>query len=318
MSNLPIVEEEFFFDSSDGKHKIHTYICRPEGNARAILQFAHGMTEHIGRYREMAAYFASRGILFAGCDHLGHGKTATSPEEQGFFAEEDGADTVVSDLHKLTRILKEREPGLPLFLAGHSMGSFLVRLYGMTYGQEIHGLVAIGTGGPKGAVGFGKALTSLLAGLRGSHHRSRLVKRLASGGYLKRCGKNADPSAWISSVPEEVDIYKADPLSGFTFTVRAYYDLFDMVERTNRKDLGHHYPKELPILLLAGEDDPVGDFGRGPTTVYERMRAAGIRDVSLILYKEARHELHHETCRHRFFSEFYEWVDSHIATAQKC
>ncbi len=312
MTNIQVSEEELFFDSSDGKHKIYTYLCRPTKMPRAVLQFAHGMAEHIGRYREMAAYFAERGIVFAGCDHIGHGKTASSPEELGFFAEEDGADTVTSDLHKLTRLLKERFSGLPVFLAGHSMGSFLVRLYAMTYGHEIDGLVLIGTGGPKAAVGLGKAIASFLGGVRGSHHRSPFVKKLASSGYLKRCGKHADPAAWISSDPKEIDAYNSDPLSGFLFTVRAYYDLFDMVERTNRKGAEAHYRKDLPILLLSGEDDPVGDFGRGPTTVCQRLVSAGFDDVTLKLYKEARHELHHETCRHRFFSELFEWIDAHI------
>ncbi len=306
------------FDSSDGKHKIYTVMYVPAGRPRGIIQFAHGMTEHFGRYREMGEFFARAGYVFAGCDHLGHGKSVNSEEELGFFAEEDGADTVVSDLFKLTRLLKGRYPSLPFFLAGHSMGSFLVRLYAMTYSRELQGLIAIGTGGPKRAVGLGKRLTTLIGAFRGSHYRSKLIKRLASGGYLSRCEKGADSSAWLSTDESVVETYKNDPLSGFTFTVRAYYDLFDMVERTNTKKLLSRYPKELPVLLMAGGQDPVGDYGRGPKRVQEMLTNAGLTDVTLHIYPEARHELHNETCRHRFFSELLEWVEAHCHTGGAC
>ena len=312
MTEMPITEEEFYFDSSDGKHKIHSVLYAPAGKPRGVIQMAHGMTEHIGRYREMALYFAENGFVFAGCDHLGHGKTAESPDELGFFAEEDGADTVVSDLYKLTRLLKERYPDLPFFLAGHSMGSFLVRLYALTYGNELTGLVVLGTGGPKKAATLGKAIASLLISLHGAHYRSRFLKKLTDGNNLRRCGKNAPSGAWLSSDPTVAERYKEDSLSVFLFTVSAYYDLYDMVERTGKKSAMRRFPKGLPVILMSGGDDPVGSYGKGPATLARLLKEAGVKDVTLVIYPEARHELQNETCKYRFQSELLEWLLLHL------
>lgn len=308
--------ERLTFDSSDGKHTIaaHLYLPVLEDGERpkAIIQFSHGMTEYSGRYTETAAFFADHGYIFAINDHLGHGESVSSPDELGFFAEEDGPDTVVSDLYKFSRILRERFAGLPLILIGHSMGSFLARLYAMHYGSGLAALVILGTGGPQRLVGLGKALARFIMACHSPRYRSKFLKKVAMSGYNAHYGKGADPDAWLTSDAASVQASHDDPLCGFTFTAQAYYDLFDVSERVNRKDAAMRFPKNLPVFIASGLEDPVGNYGKGPSIVYDRLTEAGLTDVTMKLYPGARHELQHEFCKDEFFNDVLSFIEKHV------
>ena len=302
--------EELRFPSSDGTHTVYARIFLPtEAAVRGVVQLAHGMCEHIKRYDEMGALLAKNGYVFCGNDHLGHGETAASPEELGFFAKEDGVDTVVSDLFKLSRIMHGRFLDKPLFLMGHSMGSFLVRIYAKTYSRYLSGLLILGTGGPNPLLPIGRGLAKTIIAFRGQKHRSQLLRRLAHAGYLSRCGKNPAPTAWLSTDEARIAAFGKDEKCGFAFTVGAYLDLFEMLGRANDKTAYASVPKTLPVCLLSGDADPVGGYGKGVRKVARQYKKAGVTDLTMKLYEGMRHELHNEICREEFYNDLLSWLN---------
>ncbi|MBR3751724.1 MAG: alpha/beta fold hydrolase, partial [Ruminiclostridium sp.] len=179
--------ETFYFDSHGPGRKIHAVRYLPEGQPKAILQITHGMVEYIQRYDDFARWLTQRGFLVTGHDHLGHGGSIRTKDDYGYFADRDANATVLADVHRLTQLTKEAYPGLPYFLLGHSMGSFYARQYLCQYGQELDGAIIMGTGcQPRMLVRAGKLLTSLVAAVKGWHHRSKLVTSVAFGSYNKR------------------------------------------------------------------------------------------------------------------------------------
>jgi len=302
--------EQFSFPSSDGKNNIVAYWFLPdEGEPKAIVQISHGMVDYALRYREMAEHLTADGFAVCADDHLGHGQTASSPDDLGFFAESDGVGYVVDDLHALTLQAKQRFPNLPFFLIGHSMGSFLARLYATRFAFELDGLAILGTGGPNPLLPLGRFLARCVRRFHGPRYRSRFIAKLAFAGYNSHLEKNA-PNAWITRDEARRKAYDSDPLCGFTFTVQAYLDLFDMVEQSNSKAWFAEYPKELRTLIASGTGDPVGARGQGPTYVAENLKKSGVTRVDLYLYEGARHELFNETNREEFFGDLIGWLNN--------
>lgn len=305
-------KERITYPSADGKNTVAAYIFTPEeGEVRAVLQLCHGMCEYILRYEPFAAYLCAHGIAFAGNDHLGHGETAACAEDLGYTVD---AAHMVADVRTLTCLLKERfGKDTPFFFSGHSMGSFIARTYLSRYGREgITAAIIIGTAGPGAPTGAGKAVAKLIGALRGDRHRSQLLKAMAFGSYTKRCPKGCSPSAWISRDEALVARYDADPFCSYLFTVRGYIDLFTLLGGVSAKTWAGTVPKDLPILLTAGEEDPVGGYGKGVRAVYDRLRAAGVRDVALKLYPGDRHEILNEPDRETVYADLLAYLEQHM------
>ena len=303
--------ERFTLLSSDRSTKLAAYIWTPE-KPRAMVQLAHGMCEHLPRYAEFAEYLTAHGFLVFGHDHLGHGSTAQNADGLGFIASNDGAEHLVEDVHLLSLHMKEKHPHLPLVLFGHSMGSFIVREVLARYGNDYAASVICGTGGPETPAGAGKLLAKLMMLFRGKRYRSVLLKGIAFAGYNKKCGKGCDPNAWLSRDGEVVSRYHDDPLCGYVFTLSAYHDLFTLVENVSRRDWAGRLPKELPLLLISGEDDPVGGFGKGVRAVEKRLRAVGISDLTAILYPNMRHEILNEIEHETVWSDIKQWLEQKL------
>lgn len=305
--------EHLTYPSSDGVHSLLATLYLPEEPVapKGVVQLAHGMCDYLGRYTGLAEALTARGYILCGNDHLGHGPSVEDPAERGFFAERDGVGFLVDDLHAMTGLTKERYPDLPYVLLGHSMGSFLCRLYASRYGYELDGLVILGTSGPNPILGVGKALASAIRALRGPRHRSRMLAKMAFMGYNSKYEKGCSPHAWLTRDPAPIRIYAADPLSTFTFTVSAYQDLFSMLGECNAPAWFETFPKTLSTYVVAGDMDPVGSWGQGPAYVADTLRKSGVTDVTLRLYEGGRHELFHETepTRSQFFSELADWLD---------
>ena len=276
---------------------LNVLLCLPEGRPRAVLQMTHGMVEYMGH------------------DHLGHGGSVASKEDYGYFGRPDGNRLLLDDIHAVTRWAKALPElaGLPWFLLGHSMGSFYARQYVCEYGDELAGAILMGTGWqPKAAVLAGRAVCHLLAAFRGWHYRSRFVNNLAFGSYNRSFEPARTPNDWLNRDEKEVDRYRAEERCSFLFTLNGYDSLFAGLARLCDKKLLARAPKDLPLLFLAGDDDPVGNKGAGVRRAAQSMRDAGVRQVEVKLYPGARHELLVELNRQEVFADIQAFIEKHI------
>lgn len=303
--------ERFSILSTDQKTQLAAYCVKPDA-PRAMVQISHGMCEYFERYTPFAEYLAQNGFLVFGHDHLGHGNTAPTSDDLGFTVKGGGADHLVEDVHKLSLYMKEQYPDLPLILFGHSMGSFIAREVIARNGKDYTAAIICGTGGPETPAAMGKILAKILIAFQGERHRSPLLKKISFMGYNKKFGKGCDPNAWLTRDSETVLRYKGDPLCGYIFTLRAYHDLFTLVAWVSEKKWAGRLPKELPLLLVSGEDDPVGGFGKGVRTVEKRLQQAKIKDLTTVLYPNMRHEILNELDKETVWEEILAWLESKL------
>ena len=281
--------------SSDGTHTLYGKVYIPKGKVRAIFQIAHGMAEHIERYHEFMAFLAENGFAAFAHDHIGHGKTGKAAGELGFIAEENGHKILIEDVRAFAESVKADFPGKKHILMGHSMGSFIARNYAARYGGELSGLVLMGTGGPNRATKAGLTVTRILAKNHGAHYVSALIEKLAFGSYNNRTKKKTKFD-WLSVNKENVSKYIADELCGFPFTVSAMHDLITLNALCNTKKWAKAMPKSLPIYLVSGGEDPVGEYGEGVKKVCRMLHLAGVESAKIKLYSRARHEILNEAC----------------------
>ena len=297
--------------STDGIHTLRGKVYLPEGEIRGILQISHGMAEHIARYAEFMTYLAENGFIAAAHDHIGHGLTAENAEELGFFAEKDGWRTVCRDVIAFSKSLKEEYPEKPLILMGHSMGSFIARIVCAEAKDLYSAYIFMGTGGANPMSSAGLALTSILTKTKGPRHISDLVYAAAFGTYNNRTEKD-DIYAWLSTDREMVKKYHEDPLCGYRFTVSAMHDLIKMQDIVNRAAWYAAIPKDRPILLIAGEEDPVGTYGKGVRTVHQKLISAGAQKASLKLYPKMRHEVLNEMEKAIVYADLLDFLKENI------
>lgn len=305
--------ETFIVPSSDGHSRLYGRIWKPKGQPIMVLQIAHGMLEHMGCYDDFAAWLADQGVLVAGHDHLGHGRTAADREQLGFFAEKDGYTFLVRDLHRVRTVLSRRYPGVPYFMMGHSMGSFMLRRYLTAFGDGLQGAVLMGTGNqPRLAVMAGLALSGTASHLFGAQSRSQRVEKVWKQAFNRRFRPVRTDMDWLSTDQEQVDRYQADPLCNFQFSSSAYRDLLRMVYDAENLCLARRIPKDLPMLLVSGDQDPVGEEGRGVRRAAGLLMRAGILQVEVKLYPGYRHELVIEKNRLEVAADILAWMDAQM------
>ncbi len=302
--------DEFYYNSKDGKTKIRALIWIPETEIKTVLQISHGMLEHMERYDEFAKYMAENGVLVVGNDHLGHGSSVNNEESRGYFGEVEGYHALIEDMHNLMRITKESYPKLPYYMLGHSMGSFLTRYFITVYGDEIDGAIIMGTGEQtSGNIKFGIFLTKFLASMKGWNYRSKYVNHLVLGNNNSKFEPTRTNCDWLTRDDEMVAAYLADDRINFIFTLNGFYNLFKVIYDMNEKDRVKRIPKNLPILFVSGENDPVGDFGKGVHKTYDMYKALGIKNISVKLYKEDRHEILNELDREQVYEDILSWIE---------
>ena len=295
--------------SHDHKTLIHAVRWIPDQEVRGILQISHGMVEFIERYEEFAESMTKKGFLVTGNDHLGHGESIRSKEQYGFFAEKNGNSVLLLDLYQLQRKTKELYPDVPYFLLGHSMGSFLARQYLCLYGKELDGAIIMGTGYHSHfEAKLGMQLTKMIAAVKGWGYRSRFVNALAFGSYNRKFRPGRTDKDWLTKDEKIVDDYINDERCQFLFTLNGYYHLFFSLAKLSNKDYIQKMTKNLPVLFVSGEDDPVGDFGKGVKKVADMFKESGMKQVSCKLYPNDRHEILNELDRKKIYQDLYEWI----------
>ncbi len=289
---MPVLKEEFTYQSVVGDADIHAISWKPEGPVKAVLQLVHGMAEYIDRYDGMARWFAEHGIAVYGNDHLGHGLSVNDKYPLGYFGtNNENAAVFVDDVKGLTDIAKEQNPGLPVVLFGHSMGSFVARLYLAKYGEGLKAAVICGTAGTNPAIGAAKLATALFS-KTSPKADGKIMNSLAFGSYNKKTDKRT-AFDWLSVNEKNVDVYIDDPLCGFLFSNQGFRDLITMNDYMMKQDVIDAVPADLPICFIAGDEDPVGSYGAGVKEVVELFQK-NHSDISCKLYEGKRHEIHNE------------------------
>ncbi len=307
---MPIFKE-FTFPSANGKTRIHVRSWEPDGAPIATVQIAHGIAEHAERYDGFMRFLAENGFRAAANDHLGHGQSVNSETELGFFADRDGWQIAIKDMHALHEILRSEASDAPCFLFGHSMGSFLARTYLIEYPDDLCGAVICGTGQQSSAlVAAGRKAAGLICSLKGPTHKSPLLNNMAFGSYNNGFMPNRTPFDWLSRDEKIVDKYIADPLCGFLPTAGLFRDMMDGIKFISDPKNAAKMNKDLPVFFIAGEKDPVGENGAGVKKAYEMFIACGMKNASVKLYPDCRHELLNELNKQEVMNDILDWFKS--------
>lgn len=312
---MAVIRKEFYAPSSDGIHTLAGAVYLPEGEKKGLFHVVHGMTEHIERYDRFMTDMAENGYICFGYDHLGHGKTARSDDELGFIASKEGWLLLAKDVGMFSDAVKrefDTENKLSYYLMGHSMGSFVVRLAAERF-VKADKLIIMGTGGSNPAAGIGLKLIDMIKAVKGERHVSKLIYKMAFGGYNKRFGGGSkeDPSPWLTRDEEVRKTYYADKYCTFKFTVSAMGDLITLIKVTNDNKWYDAVPK-IPMLLVSGEEDPVGNYGKGIREVYDKLQKRNI-PVAVKLYSGARHEILNDITYEQTKKDVTEFVKNDIA-----
>jgi alpha-beta hydrolase superfamily lysophospholipase len=303
--------KEYMIESA-GKGKIHCASWEPEGQPQAIVQIVHGIAEHIGRYNEFAEFLAANGILVVAEDHMGHGGSVADGDVKGYF--HNGWMAAVKDVYSLTKRTQQLYPDVPYFLLGHSMGSFLARTYLFTYPDSgIDGVILSGTGWQNPAmltVGIG--VCDMEAKRYTDTGCSPLIQSLIFGAYNKQIPNARTENDWICTVPEVVDAYTADPLSGFAPTVGLARDMLLGIRMIQKKSNLKKMRRDLPVYFFSGANDPVGANGKGVEKAADAFRKAGMQNVTCKLYPDGRHEMLNESNKDEVYQDVLNKVNAYM------
>ncbi|ERJ57515.1 alpha/beta fold hydrolase [Sphingobacterium paucimobilis] len=289
-----------------------TYITQSDKELKGSVLVLHGMQEHSGRYIQFAEYLASVGFAVLLYDHIGHGNTATDDTAQGYFQQERPQERLINDAIALHHYLKDKHPDHPHFIIGHSMGSFITRCVLQRIGNEFDGSIWIGTGAKTpGAEAF-RALLALLQKIS-PRKRSKLINGIFSkmNNTKFRHEPDFDDTSWLSLSKTNRKRFQEDPLCGIPFTNNAFYTLLTILLTATKKGWQHSIPKSLPILLVSGQDDPIGGFSKGIEKTEKQLKESGFQEVDIITYPKKRHEILQEENSIEVFEAIAQWLLSH-------
>lgn len=310
---MNIIRKEYSVPSKSGLANVFARCWAPAEGVKAVFQIAHGMAEHGERYEDFAKYLCSLGFAVFVNDHVGHGKSVNSDEDLGYFGESKGWDVLVEDERTLTELILKEYPDTPLIFFGHSMGSFIAREYIRRYGRDnrINAAIFCGTSGTNPASSVAINIADGIIKLKSSKYHSKLINAMAFGPYNNKTEKRT-AFDWLSTDEKQVDKYIADKYCGYLFTAAGYKDLFTILTKVSAKDWYDEMPNEMPVLLVAGEDDPVGAYGKGVKQVYNDLKKSGLKDISIKLYPGMRHEILNEINNIVVYEEIADWAISKI------
>jgi alpha-beta hydrolase superfamily lysophospholipase len=276
---------------------------------KAILFISHGMTEHIGRYGSLATYFTKKDMIVYGNDHRGHGRTGEKQGQLGFIADENGFDLLVEDLHFLIQYVKNEHPGVPVFIYGHSMGSFVTRNYLQKYADEITGVILSGSGSfPDKSTKTGLGIASL----QEPRKESAFMNQLVFGNYNNKIVERLTSFDWLTRDKELVEEYVNDRLSGYVPTAGFFVDLLTGIINMQDENKNRNINKNIPLLFISGDEDPVGKYGKGVFEAANNYVEVGLTNVLVALYPEARHELHNEINKTEVFHFIDNWITEQL------
>ena len=305
-----ITRKEFNFNSSDRISNIYGCIWIDENKTeyKGIIQLIHGMAEHILRYENFACFLASKGYVVCGNDHIGHGRSAKNIDDLGYFGEgKYNYVKLIKDIHHVNVMVKNMFPKLPITVIGHSMGSFLGRSFVYRYPEYIKSAVFIGTSGSNPLIATGIKICSIKMDRGKGKERGNFVNKLAFGAYNSRYENKNTDFDWICSDDNVVNEFIEDEKCGFIFTYAGYNDLFSVLKEVSSKEWYKGFDKRIPVLLVSGSEDPVGNFGKGVREVYRKLKKESV-DTDIIIYKGMRHEVLNEKNKFKVYSDIEKWI----------
>lgn len=309
---MTAVHNTYRFPSATEITNIFVQSLIPENNEgiKGVISVIHGMAEHTDRYLDIAEYLCANGYAVFMHDHAGHGKSVASEDDLGFFCKENGNEKIVDDVKNVIELINKELPGKPVILWGHSMGSFVTRRFIAKYPGCVTGAVICGTAGANPAAGVGIIIAKAVEKILGGHHRSDFLDTMAFGSYNKKFEKKTG-FEWLSVNKKNVDAYVKDPLCGYRFTAGGFKDLFSLLKSVSDKEWYNSVP-DIPLYLIAGDMDPVGNYGKGVEEVHKKLLESGHKNVKLKLYKGLRHEIHNEASRFEVLDDIVDFADSII------
>ncbi len=303
---------DFAFQTADGTI-LHVSGWAVEA-PKAVVQVLHGMAEYGSRYARLAAALAASGYTTYAHDHRGHGKSIPDVSPPGHMADHDSWNRIVEDTHGVNREIARRHPALPIIVLGHSMGSFVLQQLLFEHPIDMVAAALSGSNGkPPAIAAVGKLVARIERARVGRRLPSPIIQRLTFGGYNRAFAPTRTEFDWLSRDPDEVDAYIADPLMGFAVSTQTWLDMLNALDRIADPKNTAKVPKGLPLYLFAGDQDPVGDKGRGMKRLHDAYKRAGIVDVRLKLYPDGRHEMLNETNRQEVMADFIAWCDEIVA-----
>ena len=305
-----------YFFADDGV-KISYFKWIPDKEIKGIVLIAHGMAEHSERYDDFAGFLNRNAFAVFANDHRGHGKTAGSTDRLGFISEENGWEIMVNDFLKMKEEVKSQYPAKPLFALGHSMGTFIIRDIMLedkkAVSTDLEGVILSGTGCGLGLMGkIGKLIFKSEIGKKGADGKSQLLHDMSFGKYNKSFRPNRTEYDWLSTNNDNVDRYIEDPCCGTVFSASFFRDLAYGIEKVNNFKNIKNINKNLPIFLISGKEDPVGNFSKGVKKVYSNYIKAGIPDIQMNFYEGLRHEILNETGKEKVYKDILNWLIKYI------
>ncbi|HBE9444038.1 hydrolase, alpha/beta fold family protein [Clostridioides difficile] len=303
----------FTFKGEEGLD-IYTYKWEDENikNPKAVVQIAHGMAETAQRYETFAKVLTKNGYIVYINDHRGHGKTAKIIENVGHLAEKEGFRCLVEDMYTLTNIIKKENEDLPIYLFGHSMGSFASQRYIMDYSNNLSGLILCGSNGRQGIIlNLAHMIINREIKKYGRRSRSNKINDLIFGGEIIRRNEKTKFD-WLSRDKEQVEKYINDPFCGVVCSCGFFYDLIQGLKEIEDKENLKKVPLDVPIYIISGDKDPIGKNGKGVLRLRDRYIKLGVKDVTCKLYKGGRHELLNEINKEEVFEDVICWLNNKI------
>lgn len=302
-------KSEFYFPSADGKTNIHAVEWRPEGEPRAILQIAHGVTEHVLCYEELAEYFTKQGFLVIGNDHLGHGLSIAEGAKPMYFGPKDSWNWVQEDMYTCLQMTKAQFPGVPYFLMGLSLGSFIIRGFLINHPGEVDGAILAGTGQtPAWQLSLVKMMAEKEARKAGDDKSTPMIQKLSFGTYNGRFAPNRTEFDWLCASEKGLDSYMSDPLRGGQMSAGLFREMLNSMLYSGSFKNQQKMDKNVPVLLVSGSDDPVGEMGKGVERTRASLLKAGVRDVTKKIYPGLRHDIFLEDNRSDVYRDIFKWT----------
>jgi predicted alpha/beta-fold hydrolase len=305
---MPISQSPSYLPSKINSNSQLFYTLFTPGTAKATLVIVHGMQEHSGRYAEIAEYFAAHGIAVLTYDHLGHGKSVKNKKEIGFFQLEKPDERLIADAEMMADYLAGQFPEVPHFILGHSMGSFITRCLLQKASSKFAGAIITGTGGPLPGIDVLRGYLSL-ANAIAPRHRTFLnsVFTSVNNKHFKK-DKDFSDTSWLSVNPKNRKRFEQDELCGIPFTHNAFYTLFSIYKKATARNWASSISKSFPFLFVSGQNDPIGDFGKGVMYTVDNLKADGFQNVDVKIYPDMRHEILNESIREEVLQEIHNWI----------